>query len=365
MLGTIFIRPTCSEREHMLKTQRRGRLSGFTLVELLVVIAIIGVLIGLLLPAVQAARESARRASCSNNLKQLGLAAHGFLDANKTFPAWMVGPKAGVTWQNWENTNGHYLLLPFMEESALYNQMTDALDDASCGTLYSLSQRRISAFDCPTDLPFGNPAQGPSNYGFSTGSSMHTGAASITNANGFTHRSTTGGNNPRTATQQYHPGFGPEEFVDGLSKTIMASEILAGDNTGSASFPRNYKRGLTLSVADRNFPTAAELSSVGPTISGSGEWRGNNGNQWGWPGHGNSLINCAAPPNWPFPSGGEGTPGMAFDGGWGFFPPRSRHQGGVNAVFSDGAIAFINDTVELVAFQRLGNRRDGQVANWP
>jgi prepilin-type processing-associated H-X9-DG protein len=77
------------------------------------------------------------------------------------------------------------------------------------------------------------------------------------------------------------------------------------------------------------------------------------------------MINCAAPPNWAYPSGGEGTPGMAFDGGWGFFPPRSRHSGGVNAAFADGATAFVNDEITVLTFQRLGNRADGQVASLP
>ena len=342
------------------------RRAAFTLIELLVVIAIIGVLVGLLLPAVQQAREAARRSSCSNNLKQQGLAAHNFLDANKTFPAWMVRPKAGVNWQNWENASGYYLLLPFMEENTLFDAMTDAMDDASVGNLYNLERQRLNALDCPSDLKYGgNASQGPANYGFSTGSSMHTGAASETNANGFTHRSSTGANNPRTVEKQYHKGFAVADFLDGLANTVMASELITGTGSNTASFPRNYKRGLTLPVADRNWPTAAELNSLGPTIAGMGEWRGNNGNQWGWPGHGNSNINCAAPPNWPFPSGGEGTPGMAFDGGWGFFPPRSRHDGGVNTAFADGSTAFVNDTVDVTTFQRLGNRADGQAVSFP
>src|SRR5262249_51939819 len=90
---------------------------GFTLVELLVVIAIIGILIALLLPAVQAARESARRSSCTNNLKQVGVALQNHLSAKKTFPPLSILPK-GQTTQPW---SAQARLLPYLEEKSLHD----------------------------------------------------------------------------------------------------------------------------------------------------------------------------------------------------------------------------------------------------
>src|SRR5436853_47978 len=90
------------------------RRSGFTLIELLVVIAIIAVLVGLLLPAVQQARESARRTQCRNNLKQIGLALHNYLDANKVFPpAFCLGSGVGGTWSPMAR------ILPFVDQGNL------------------------------------------------------------------------------------------------------------------------------------------------------------------------------------------------------------------------------------------------------
>ncbi|MFM9195631.1 MAG: DUF1559 domain-containing protein, partial [Planctomycetia bacterium] len=94
------------------------RTGGFTLVELLVVIAIIGTLVALLLPAVQAAREAARRSQCANNLKQLGLALHGFADVHKCFPPGKY-PRPGVVW-NFSWIAG---LLPWMEEERTYSSL--------------------------------------------------------------------------------------------------------------------------------------------------------------------------------------------------------------------------------------------------
>src|SRR4051812_50130924 len=94
---------------------RRLRRAGFTLIELLVVIAIIAVLIALLLPAVQAAREAARRVQCVNNLKQFGIAVHGYANAIGSFPP---GQLEGNDWADW---SAHTFLLPYLEQVPIYN----------------------------------------------------------------------------------------------------------------------------------------------------------------------------------------------------------------------------------------------------
>ncbi|MCY2983793.1 MAG: DUF1559 domain-containing protein [Planctomycetota bacterium] len=108
------------------------RMRGFTLVELLVVIAIIGILVGLLLPAVQAAREAARRMQCGNNLKQLGLAIHNFESAYKKLPSSQNAPELnGIANFNAENNSyvGHLCqLLPYMEQSTIYNPYSTNID---------------------------------------------------------------------------------------------------------------------------------------------------------------------------------------------------------------------------------------------
>ena len=95
-----------------------GSRSGFTLIELLVVIAIIGALVGLLLPAVQAARETARRSSCQNNLRQLGLALHNFENAKKAFP-----PSAASTGTGNAPWSGQSLLLPYVEGDTIFKKI--------------------------------------------------------------------------------------------------------------------------------------------------------------------------------------------------------------------------------------------------
>ncbi len=335
----------------MSKPSRRDR-RGFTLIELLVVIAIIAVLIALLLPAVQQAREAARRSQCKNNLKQLALAMHNYHDIYDAFPTnyRKVGGNA------WEALSANYAILPYIEQSPLYKQSEANI--GSWGWIYGNTMNTsLSAFKCPSSPPA--PARGTvsggwdgpgGNYGWCTGSSVETVWAG-TRFNGMMAYSV----NRRMA-----------DVTDGLSNTLMASEFLSGTGqTGSAGrYPYDVfyvGNGPLTGVANRDFPTAAELTSIGTAARNSPiGFKSNNGTMWAWYAVGQSTLTTAAPPNWQYPTvGGDCCPGGAHDWGWGIFPPRSLHSGAVNGALGDGSVRTISDNVDLLTFQRLGNRSDG------
>src|SRR6476660_6961676 len=122
-----------------------SRRRAFTLIELLCVVAIIGILVGLLLPAVQAAREAARRMSCTNNLKQIGLAIHNFESTNKTLPP-------GAVWTSkFKRGSVFVYLLPFMEQSNLYNQFDLSKPDID-GTMLADGSGPVGGVIIPTVL---------------------------------------------------------------------------------------------------------------------------------------------------------------------------------------------------------------------
>jgi prepilin-type N-terminal cleavage/methylation domain-containing protein len=197
--------------------RHKGR-RGFTLVELLVVIAIIGILVALLLPAVQAAREAARRMSCSNNMKQIGLANHNYHDVYKTFPPdgiWFSGANA-----NPKNDPRHYtwicLILPFMEQQPLHDSINFLIPgyNQSVGTENKLLRSiEIATFNCPSDLQL-RPEEA---HGFSTTSYAG-------NAGWDRHR--------RSYQDQRRAGpftlMDPvrlSDFLDGTSNTILVGEV--------------------------------------------------------------------------------------------------------------------------------------------
>jgi prepilin-type N-terminal cleavage/methylation domain-containing protein len=130
------------------------RKTGFTLIELLVVITIIGILVALLLPAVQAAREAARRASCYNNLKQVGLALHNYHDVNRSLPpGWMAwDPATGRPWPQGEPGWGWApRILPYLEQESLQEQINFSvpiLHDA----YHELREHSLAMYRCPSDF---------------------------------------------------------------------------------------------------------------------------------------------------------------------------------------------------------------------
>jgi prepilin-type N-terminal cleavage/methylation domain-containing protein len=228
---------------------------GFTLIELLVVIAIIAVLIALLLPAVQQAREAARRTQCKNNLKQLGLAMHNYHDAHGMFPPGIVDDD---TFPNGGHTTGFLLLLPFIEETALYNSynvrrgeppnpgnttatsMSNSLQNApvttsgtvGAGAVWNSNansttiSKQLAQFFCPSNrsegLVYLNSPQyvaGATDYGMCNGAI----ATQCSNPSSIGYLQQLGG------TFSVNSKIRIKDFLDGTSLTVVMGEISGGE----------------------------------------------------------------------------------------------------------------------------------------
>ncbi len=348
---------------------------GFTLVELLVVIAIIGILVGLLLPAVQAAREAARRMSCSNNMKQIGLAVHNYESTFKVAPR--LATRGRTNWgqdASWNGFSPHCQILPYIEQGNVYNQINfeDTLDNdahyphyayrpptwnaagtkttpkpglAGALTCQQLGGTKVPAFLCPSDPPYVFADwTSNNNYGFSSGSCL--GWNNEPTLNGFFRRFR-------------YTGF--NDIIDGLSNTIMLGEFVKGDGTGT-TFTRagDFATIALPSGFPRTFWTEAQLTQYGQlTATGAGQ-NSEAGNFWFAPGHYNTAINTLAPPNWQFNSASIDTGCNGCQGDHdGVFPARSRHAGGAMHAMGDGSVQFISSTVSVPTYQALGSAKGG------
>lgn len=324
----------------------------FTLVELLVVIAIIGVMVGLLLPAVQAAREAARRMSCSNNMKQVGLALHNYHGAHNKFP-YSVGFSGSIEAgtaipgaTRIRNHRGWILLLPFLEQQPLYDMANLSMATGSyvrSATAGSISgplpgapgnpndvvvSTVVSTFLCPSDPNPTNYATTNSvNYSISPTTTTLQGA--YTNYDFAVRRTSSSSNTYTSEDIMTRRMFGLNDsssfrdIVDGTSNAIAVCETLRGVHDG---VPQT----------------------------------------WGyskWVGHGvdpayslgiNDLRCCAwdaVPfnrPRSPMRLSAWSTAG-------------SVHPGGAQFTLGDGSVRFIAQSIELVTLQRLSYVSDGQV----
>jgi len=333
----------------------RRQSHGFTLIELLVVIAVIGILASLLLPAVQQAREAARRTQCNNNLKQIGLALHNYHDASQTFPPGrIVNPVSG---------NGHCFsayahLLPFLEEGALYNQINfNDNPDLVPSTDSFVTSQTLSILQCPSDpdvvmiAGFGNH-----NYPLNTGTTC---PVSPNNPSGVAITGIFYENSHVTI----------QSIRDGLSKTICISETVKSDPVAPTTWDGvSQITGFVLDQGNDNLFNGPELTNYATQCSGAGlKIQLTRGCKWlyGAPGH--SMYNHIRPPNdtsGPDCRGGEphSTKNVAL---WSVLShnvaPHSRHTGGVHALFCDGHIRFVMNSINLGTWQALGSRNGGEV----
>src|SRR5262245_59238668 len=317
---------------------RLRRRCGFTLIELMVVIGVISLLVALLLPAVQQAREAARRGQCKNNLKQIGIALHNYHETSNTLPPGWIG---GNRW-GWAA-----MILPQLEQTPLTNSFSgftgvDTTGAAATGfnaVMPTLSmpnslQTNLPVYRCPSDTTTGNvtpplvngtwnisPPPTPVTTIF--GRSNYPGVVgSVVNLNVVP--TTTNGVGNGAFSQNSHRRFA--DFIDGLSQTFLVGERRApsvgttysgGDTIWAGVGDEVSIQGIVLVVGDCAFVGSGGIQGDGP-----------------------NLRTTTAP------STSSNLPYSSFS---------SQHPGGVQFLFGDGHVQFINDSISQGPANTLGS----------
>ncbi len=338
---------------------------GFTLIELLVVIAIIAVLIGLLLPAVQKVREAAARMSCSNNLKQLGLAAHNYHSTVGKFPPGVNVPAVITNLSNGVSSPPPLVanqsfslfeaLLPYLEQNNIYSQLTfngpipvngQAGNDSeyiNCDTTTNpapIGSTIVKTFLCPSDIA-------PTQTTYVGTSGIDKGKTYLFGANTY------GGNAGIRSFYTFDSKSDPagtgmtQDGVFYINSSVSMTSISDGTSNTLAFGERNR--------TDPNFDVVYPGVNVIEQHSG-----------WAWanyyPGY-DYLYGTAMPLNWTFTNAG-----ITSDSGFAYQDLRystfgSQHTGGANFCFADGSVHFISDSIPLAVLQALSTRSGGEVIN--
>ncbi len=344
---------------------RRFSRSAFTLVELLVVIAIIGILVGLLLPAVQAAREAARRMSCSNNFKQIGLGLHNYHATYDKFPAGAGGTvdQSGMTPYgtppSWFNRNQYELsalvpLLPFIEQQPLWEKISNPLVDGSGYTFWPMGPypshdpaqytpwgTQVNTYLCPSHpAAVLNVSRAKHTYAACYGDSIYLVGSGYSNQRGAKR-----GMFHRLSGRSYQgnmEGFmGFRDCQDGTANTIAMGEMCFSTNRreiqgnvanyvwSNIAGPVDASHCLTQRDANRPmfYPTSVSIVTT---------WRGD---QWARGLMVLGGVNTVLPPNSQSCSHSSDTQSCIVS-------VSSYHRGGAHVLMTDGAVKFVTENVD-------------------
>jgi prepilin-type N-terminal cleavage/methylation domain-containing protein/prepilin-type processing-associated H-X9-DG protein len=342
-------------RYHIGRPGRRQ--TGFTLVELLVVIAIIGVLVALLLPAVQAAREAARRSSCTNNLRQLGIALLNYESAKKTLPPGQYDPYDDTDpYRHGNCFSVQAQILPFVEQENFRRQFNFEIDVYE-GQNFAAAVNMPALLLCPSESNRGDPSLnlGWTNYHANVGSWAHL---------------TSTWDGPFGAVDQKvgiapRPAVKLSQIIDGTSNTAALAEVnnglVGGENdtqpadpaadcfdTGGNPVPVGGGSASLTRIRDvflnRDWTTAKVSASGGTT------WRLRRGNPWTEGSMWTTWYNHLLPPNaicwnpennifWKLLS-----------------PPSSYHNGVVNVAMCDGSVQLVSSDIDVTLWTDIGTR---------
>ncbi|WP_417385075.1 DUF1559 domain-containing protein [Gimesia sp.] len=330
-------------------SRHKLRIRGFTLIELLVVIAIIAILIALLLPAVQQAREAARRSTCKNQLKQIGLALHNYHDNYLRFP---IGEQAGYIRPNWRAP-----ILPFLDQAPAYNQMNFNISTTvggfmsensggsygygtGAGTNEVLKTLRVPVYNCPSS-PFSNTSNDNGMNNYNQGQTMdYVGIAGATPAPGSSSGScsVTGagyGNGTYCNNGLLAPNdsFRIRDVKDGTSNTMIVAEQ-SGQVNGK-DCRSNYYGGWS------GIGTASKMPSLG------------SGSNWG---SGTTTVMYSINSFWT-----SGAPTEASAPYGANTVLNSFHTGGTHVLLTDGAVRFVSENIDFSTLANLASKNDGNV----